>query len=258
MRKIAVSGWGNPSDPSIYTVLDVPATRLKAWLDAQNNGRSSKLTETHLVTAALGRVFAKYPELNRVLIRKTFRQRRNISAFIIVNLRQKGGVDLSGVELPTVDALSVDQVAEQLLEKSTALRQNQDPAIRRVQKILSWVPGRMAFYMLRVMNLFLGTLNLNLSYLGLPRHRFGSFMVSSIGGLGVDNAHIPFFPPARCPFLVGVPRILDKPVVKEGIVIAEPTLSLYLTLDHRYFDGYETAKALAHLKALLQSPETLK
>lgn len=257
MRKIALSGWGDPSDPSIYTVLECPAQKLQAWLSEQNQNRTVKLTETHVVTAALGRTFAKYPQLNRVLIRKKFRQRTDISAFVIVTIRQLGGVDLSGVNISPVDQLSIAQIANELDQKSKALRNGQDRQIHRVQKTLSLVTSRAAFYLLRIVNVFLGSLNLNLTWLGLPRHRFGSFAVSSIGGLGVDNAHIPFFPPARCPFLVGVPRIQMKPVVEGDHVVARPILSLYITIDHRYVDGYIAAKALRYLKKCLQDPSRL-
>ena len=254
MRKLALSGWSSTFDASIYTVLECKADRLKEYINSESDGAEVSITTTHVVTVALAKVFERYPVLNRVIIRKKFRQRHRIDAFIIVNLRKKKSVDLSGVCIEAANTLTCRDMAVQISNKVHVLREGKDRSIARVQGVLERLNSRVAYFLLKSINVILGSLNISLTGFGLPRHRFGSFMVSNLGSLGVDEAYIPLFPPARCPLIVGVPKIKPIAVVQGRDVVAEQQLRLCLTIDHRYIDGFEGAKALRYLKKILENP----
>ncbi|MEK3935244.1 dihydrolipoamide acetyltransferase family protein [Sporosarcina sp. FSL W7-1349] len=57
--------------------------------------------------------------------------------------------------------------------------------------------------------------------------------------------------------ILGIGRISEKPVVKNGEIIAAPMLALSLVFDHRVIDGATGQNALNHLKKLLGNPELL-
>lgn len=57
--------------------------------------------------------------------------------------------------------------------------------------------------------------------------------------------------------ILGIGRIAEKPVVKEGEIVAVPMLALSLVFDHRMMDGATAQHALNHLKRLLADPELL-
>ncbi|MFC4409360.1 dihydrolipoamide acetyltransferase family protein [Chungangia koreensis] len=57
--------------------------------------------------------------------------------------------------------------------------------------------------------------------------------------------------------ILGIGRISEKPVVKNGEIVAAPVLALSLSFDHRMIDGATAQHALNHIKRLLGNPELL-
>lgn len=57
--------------------------------------------------------------------------------------------------------------------------------------------------------------------------------------------------------ILGIGRISEKPVIKNGEIVAAPVLALSLSFDHRMVDGATAQHALNHIKRLLGNPEHL-
>ncbi len=57
--------------------------------------------------------------------------------------------------------------------------------------------------------------------------------------------------------ILGIGRISEKPVIKNGEIVAAPVLALSLSFDHRMIDGATAQHALNHIKRLLSEPELL-
>jgi len=79
----------------------------------------------------------------------------------------------------------------------------------------------------------------------------GTFTVTNLGAYGID-AFTPIINPGQTAIL-GVGRIAERAVVREGKVEVRPTCVLSLTFDHRLVDG---APAAAFLNALKDSVES--
>ncbi len=57
--------------------------------------------------------------------------------------------------------------------------------------------------------------------------------------------------------ILGIGRIAEKPVVRDGEIVAAPVLALSLSFDHRMIDGATAQKALNQIKRLLNDPQLL-
>ncbi|MBB3868048.1 2-oxo acid dehydrogenase subunit E2 [Parageobacillus toebii NBRC 107807] len=57
--------------------------------------------------------------------------------------------------------------------------------------------------------------------------------------------------------ILGIGRISEKPIVRDGEIVVAPVLALSLSFDHRMIDGATAQKALNHIKRLLNDPELL-
>lgn len=77
---------------------------------------------------------------------------------------------------------------------------------------------------------------------------FGTFAVTSLGHRPVDG----FYSVGGTTITLGVGRIADRPVVKDGELAVAPVMRLSLTFDHRVIDGAEAADVLADLKLALE------
>jgi pyruvate dehydrogenase E2 component (dihydrolipoamide acetyltransferase) len=73
----------------------------------------------------------------------------------------------------------------------------------------------------------------------------GTFTISNLGAFGADT-FTPIINPPQCAIL-GIGRIVEKPVVVDGDVVVRPTMWLSLTFDHRLVDGAPAANFLQAL-----------
>jgi pyruvate dehydrogenase E2 component (dihydrolipoamide acetyltransferase) len=83
----------------------------------------------------------------------------------------------------------------------------------------------------------------------------GTFTISNMGMLGVE-AFTPIVNWPECAIL-GVGRIADRAVVRDGQIVARPTMWLSLTFDHRIVDGAPAGRFLGRVRQLLESPYLL-
>lgn len=57
--------------------------------------------------------------------------------------------------------------------------------------------------------------------------------------------------------ILGIGRIAEKAVVRDGEIVAAPVLALSLSFDHRMIDGATAQNALNHIKRLLNDPQLI-
>jgi len=80
----------------------------------------------------------------------------------------------------------------------------------------------------------------------------GTFTITNLGGYGIDVFN-PIITPGQSAIL-GVCRIVEKPVAVSGEVSVRPMMNLCLSFDHRVMDGAPAAEYLARLKEILENP----
>ena len=76
----------------------------------------------------------------------------------------------------------------------------------------------------------------------------GTFAVSSLGHRPVDGFHSV----GGTTITLGLGRISDRPVARDGQVVVAPIMRISLTFDHRVIDGAEAADVLSDVKDALE------
>lgn len=83
----------------------------------------------------------------------------------------------------------------------------------------------------------------------------GSFSISNLGMMGVDNFDAVINPPHGAILAVGAG--VKKPIVKENQVEVATIMSVTLSVDHRVIDGALGAELLAAIKGYIEEPMTM-
>ena len=83
----------------------------------------------------------------------------------------------------------------------------------------------------------------------------GTFTITNLGVLDVDGFTPIINPPQAA--ILGVGRIIEKPVAREGAVVIRPMVALSLSFDHRIVDGAPAARFLQRVKQLVERPMAL-
>ncbi|HEV2471990.1 MAG TPA: dihydrolipoamide acetyltransferase family protein, partial [Chthonomonadales bacterium] len=81
----------------------------------------------------------------------------------------------------------------------------------------------------------------------------GTFTITNLGALEIDSFDPVIVPPQAA--ILGVGRIAEKPVARNGKLEIGTMMKLCLSFDHRVLDGYPAARFLQRLKQLLEDPE---
>lgn len=83
----------------------------------------------------------------------------------------------------------------------------------------------------------------------------GSFTISNLGMYGISEFQGIINPPQAA--ILCVSGIEEKPVVRNGAIVAGKTMKLTLAADHRVLDGTDSAKFLKTLQKYLENPAAL-
>jgi len=83
----------------------------------------------------------------------------------------------------------------------------------------------------------------------------GTFTITNLGMFGVDMFTPIINPPETA--ILGVGRLVERPVVVDKDIVIKPVMQLSLSFDHRVVDGVPAAQFLQRVKQVLESPESL-
>lgn len=91
--------------------------------------------------------------------------------------------------------------------------------------------------------------------LALDDLTLGTFTLTNLGAWDIDD----FTPIVNHPesAILGVGRIVEKPVAKNGQVVIEPRMALSLSFDHRIIDGAPGAAFLKTIKDMIEEPSLM-
>ena len=253
-RKVAIGTWATTKDPSIYGFVDIDAGPLLAKIEEYKN-RGIRLTPTVIMAKAIAHGIERYPSFNSVLRWGNLHERKSIDTFIQVSAVENGEENLSGAMIRSTNSKSLEAIMNELHEKAQAIRSDQDPEFSKIKTQLKFVPSWIIAKILDLVSFINHDLNLWSPVLGTPRDPFGSVMITSVGSMGLEYGFAPLVPYSRCPMVLAVGKITEKPRVENGQIVIRPLLPVSVTLDHRYIDGFGCSKILQGLKDYLRNPD---
>jgi pyruvate/2-oxoglutarate dehydrogenase complex dihydrolipoamide acyltransferase (E2) component len=256
--KLSINSWRPIKDPSTHVKLECDATDVIKAIKQFNKETGSHISLTHYIATILSRCFSKYPELNRVLLRNKVYQRSTVNIFIVAFMKSEDeGSDLAGVSIDGCENKSIQEISSEIEDKVLKLRAGDDKSLKAIRRLINPIPNVFMKAYLKIFEFILYTLNIPLTLLNLPRDSFGSVMITSLGGFGLDTVYAPITPLSRTPFLVCIGKPHLKPWVVDGAVVTRKILTITFTLDHRLIHGVEGAKPYRLFKKLFNSPEEL-
>jgi pyruvate dehydrogenase E2 component (dihydrolipoamide acetyltransferase) len=257
-RKISLNTWQEPDNATIYGAVEVEVGPLQAYLKAQSEEHGVKCTITHAVTRALAILLHRYPDCNVLVRGRRIWLRDQVDIFhqVAMPIDAAGGkADLSGAVVRRADEKLVHEIARDLRDQATAVREKRDGQMAKTRSLLFALPGPVMHATLKL----LGWLSYghNLAVPGSPRDPFGSAMVTTVGMFGIKLAYAPLVTFSKCPLLVLVGAVEDRAVVRDGQVVVRSMCTITATLDHRVMDGYLAGILARDLKLLLEEPTRL-
>src|SRR5688572_954342 len=251
-RRVAVHSWRAPHDPTVHAILDIPMANALAYLDHVRARYGAHVTVTHLVAKALALAMRRYPQLNGIVARGRILLRESVDIFLQV--ATQGGGELAGIKVARVDEKSIVDIARETDERVRRLRAGRDRQVQRTKQILDRVPLLLLGPLMRTIAYLIYDLDLNLSRVGIVKDEFGSAMISNVGNFGITTAVAPLVPFSRTPVVLLLGEVGDRVVAEQGRPVVRSMMTIGVTFDHRFMDGYHGGKMLQIFREYLENP----
>jgi pyruvate dehydrogenase E2 component (dihydrolipoamide acetyltransferase) len=252
-RKLAVHTWSPPRDPSTYALVDVEMAAAIDYCERLRRDSGVHVTVTHLVVKGVALALAQFPQMNGIVSRGRIMLRESVDIFMQV--ATGGGGELSGLKIGNADKKSVLEIAREAEDRVAKIRERRDQHVERTKSMLDRVPPRLLGRLMRTISYLVYDLDLDLSRFGVVKDEFGTAMVSNVGVFGIKAAFGPLVPFSRTPMAVLMGKVEDRVVAENGRAVVKPMMTLAVTLDHRFMDGYHGGEMARICCEYVQNPE---
>lgn len=223
-----------------------------AYLDRLRTETDTRVTVTHLVAKGVALAISRFPEMNGIVARGRILLRDTVDIFLQV--ATNGGQDLAGVKISGADRKSIVDIAREAEARVRTLRDGRDVAVERTKSVLARIPVRLLGRVMRLVSYLIYDLDLDLSRFGVVKDEFGTAMVTNAGTFGVGVAMAPLVPFSRTPMVVLVGEVEDRVVAEHGQAVVRPMLTLGVTFDHRFMDGFQGGRMIQLFRAYMADP----
>lgn len=261
-RKVAMGTWKTAKDPSVYGIVEIDMDPVLRLLPEYEKKYNVKISPAHLVGKAIAHCMKLRPEINGMIRWSKIYLRDSVSLFYQVNIPGNGNGDdkvkkatLSGAVVRDAENLNAGEIALELKKRADDIRTGKDKELKKNMDVFKILPWWLTGAYLNIASFLIYSLNINLSFIGVPRDPFGSVMITNIGSLGLDLAFAPLCPYTRVPLLLTVGAMKETPVVVEGKIEVRKVLPIGVTFDHRFIDGVHAAQMSAEFKKCFAEPE---
>lgn len=251
-RKLAIAAWSAPREGLIHGKLDLDVDEATAWLDTVRTRTGHKVTMTHLVGAAVARALAREPSLNGTIRFGRFVPHDRVDITFLVAMPD--GSDLAKARVDDVDRRHPADVARELAERVERLRTGGDDDWETSKAAIRWMPTWLLRRVVWLTGWLASSLGLDIPALGVQRFAFGSAVITNVGMFGVDEAYVPPTPFARVPLWVLVGAVREVPSVRDGEVVVAHQVTLSVTIDHRFIDGFQAGTLAAEVRRVFADP----
>lgn len=167
-----------------------------------------------------------------------------------------GGKDLALVCVQGVDKMSIEDIASFLNDKAQKMKKSDGGEQHKKQtggfKIL---PAFLVGFFSELFSFIAFRLRISLPFMGVSKDSLGSACVTSIGGLGFEDATAPFTPFANWSILLSANAVMKQAVVEGDHVVVGNVMNCNFVVDHRYVDGGNCTKLTHAFRDVFEQPE---
>jgi pyruvate/2-oxoglutarate dehydrogenase complex dihydrolipoamide acyltransferase (E2) component len=218
----------------VFLDTEVEMTAVREHREAAKEAGRRYSAVTYVVHAA-SRALAKHPDANAAIrgrLRPRLATYSGVDAKVTLDKTINGRRVVLSTVFPGTHEASLDEIQDRV-----GRFRDGDPAVmpefagaRKLHR-LPWLLGRLAFAAA-------------VRPLERRAKMFGTLAITSLSHRPVDGFHSV----GGTTVTLGLGRIADRAVVRDGAVVVAPVMRLSLAFDHRVIDGAEAADLLADIK----------
>ena len=219
-----------------------------------------KIGYMHILIAAIVRLIALRPQLNRFVMNGKIYARPKIWVSFVVHPTLKDGSTGTTIKLcfeGTETILEVAEIINQAIEKETSKRVGENDTDKLMRLLMNKIPGFMIKFVINTLmwmdrHNIMPKIIVDLS----PFHT--SFFITNLKSLGIRHVyhHTYEFGTTGLFFAMGKEEMV--PVIKKGEIAQEKRMGFGLVSDERFCDGLYFAMSLRLMRKFMKNPKVLE
>lgn len=238
---------------------EVLCDSIDKFIVEQRENEEKSFSYMHVVIAAIVRLIALRPQLNRFVVNGRIYRRNNIYVSFVVKKSLRDDVVETTVKLKFDGTEDIDTIKEKIDE---SIRKN---STRKVKNNTD----KLARFLTRVPNLFIkigvGFVKLLDRYGMLSRKTIDaspfhtSFFITNLKSIKTDYIYHHLYDFGTTGLFIAMGKEQMKPIVtKDNKLDVGKVMTLGIVTDERFCDGFYYANSLRLLKRIMENPNVLK
>lgn len=238
----------------------IPCAGMDVYI-AEKKAEGIQLGYMHILIAAVVRMFALRPKLNRFVMNGKIYARPKIWVSFVVHPELKDGSTGTTIKLCFEGTETILEIAEKLnqaIEKETTNRQGENDTDQLIRTITNKIPG---FLIKGVVNFLMWMDRHNIMPKAIvelsPFHT--SFFITNLKSLGINHVfhHTYNFGTTGVFVAMGKEKTVST-YNRKGEVIPEKQMGFGLVSDERFCDGLYFAMSMRMLRKIMANPKVLE
>ena len=219
-----------------------------------------KLSYMHILIAAIVRVIALRPQLNRFVMNGKIYARPKIWVSFVVHPTLKDGSTGTTIKLCFEGTETIIEIAEKIneaIEKETTKRVGENDTDKLLRLLTKMIPGFMIKSVINTLmwmdkHNIMPKIIVDLS----PFHT--SFFITNLKSLGIKHIYHHTYEFGTTGLFFAMGKEEKVPKVKQGEIVQEKHMGFGLVSDERYCDGLYFAMSLRLMRKFMRNPKVLE
>ena len=252
-NKINHSIWSNIHEPDTYITVKLDITKIVPYLKKKSEQIKENITPTIFTIKLMAIVLRKYPEVYGYIKFGRYEPKSGIDICSIVQVGE--GSELANCTIQNCETKNFKQITKELNDSVKILRarKNKDQNIK--MKMFKFVPTFLTGPITQIVG-YLSSIGVKVKAIGLRKFEFGSFVITSIGGLGIEHSYAPIPPFTFAPLLLTLCKKKDVIKKMEDDKIETRTyLKMNFTADYRFFNPRNASSIFKDIHLYGEDPQ---
>ena len=252
-NKINHTTWSNIHEPDTYTTVKLDITKIVPYLKKKSEQIKENITPTIFTIKLMAIILKKYPEVYGYIKFGRYEPKDGIDICCIVQVGE--GSELANATISNCEKKSFKDITKELNDSVKILRarKNKDQNIKMT--MFRFVPTFLTGPITQIVS-YLSSIGLKVKAIGLRKFEFGSFVITSIGGLGIEHSFAPIPPFTFAPLLLTLCKKYTVNKKREDESIEEKTyLKMNFTADYRFFNPSNSSCIFKDIHLYGEDPE---
>lgn len=245
------------SDSHVYYMQDIPLTTLDEYI-AKKEKDGIKISYMNIIYAALVRLLAERPRLNRFVMNGRTYARKGIYISLAIKKEMTDDTEETTIKLPFTGTENIFEIKEKL---NNTIAKNRDLSNQnstdKLAKFLWLVPNWLMKFIVNTLMFLDKHGMMPKSVINASPFHTSAFL-TNVGSLGIDAIYHHIYNFGTTGIFLAMGKKKKSYICEDDNIVEEKAISLAWVADERICDGFYYANAIKSFNRYLKKPELLE